>query len=339
MEQNNIDNIDSILQIPASLAPMAGFSDPPFRRICFRYGAKYAVSEMISSVALVQHSVKTGRLSTIDNEGGPVVLQLFGHDPHIMGEAADMLLSGQFQGCRYFSDPAGIDINMGCPVRKIFSSGDGSALMSSPSTAYEIVREVRSVCEKYRVPLSVKFRLGVDESHKNYEDFGVSVAEAGADKLTLHCRTRTQMYSPPAFPESCIRLRAALDSRGLRSVKICGNGDIVSRTAASVYLNNGCSEVAVGRAALSEPWIFKRLLSGSYDPEPGEIISVIKELVERSCEYYGETTGIRESRSRAGYLIKGYRGSARLRNELNHADSLSEFIKILDGSEMFADHK
>ena len=323
-------NTPEINSIPASLAPMAGFSDPPFRRICFRYGARYAVSEMISSVALKQGSLKTGRLSRIDDEGGPVVLQIFGHDPDTMGEAADILLCGKFPGCSYSSGPAGIDINMGCPVKKIFSSGDGSALMASPSIAYEITRKVKSVCEKYNVPLSVKFRMGVDNSHINYEEFGICVADGGADKITLHCRTREQMYSPPAFPESCLRLRSALDSRGHDKVTICGNGDIDSCESASSYLKNGCTEVAVGRAALSEPWIFRKLRGDFSIPEPSEILSVITELVERSCDYYGEATGIRESRSRAAYLIKGFRGSAKIRERLNHANTVSEFRTILE---------
>ena len=332
MEQNKT----SSPAILASLAPMAGFSDPPFRRICFRYGARFAVSEMISSVALKQKSEKTGRLSRIENEGGPVVLQLFGHDPDIMAEAADILLTGRFPGCSYHASPAGIDVNMGCPVRKIYSSGDGSALMASPSVAYNITRKVRSVCERYGVPLSVKFRLGADEEHMNYEEFGVAVSDGGAGKLTLHTRTRTQMYSPPAHPEACLKLRSALDLHGHASVIICGNGDINSSDSAKAYLENGCSEVAVGRAALSEPWIFRKLNGDQDTPGPSEVLAVIMELVEESCRYYGEVTGIRESRSRAAYLLKGFRGSARVRNELNHACSVSEFRKILENSELFS---
>ena len=163
-----------------SLAPMAGYTDSAFRRIAGEMGADYAVSEMISAVALVMKDEKTASLAKIGEGEPPVVLQIFGHDPDTMAEAAEILLSGRYPGCSYAAPPAGIDINMGCPVKKIVSNGDGSALMLDPDRAARIVSRVKEVCARRSVPLSVKFRMGYDSL--TAPEFARAVADAGGGR-------------------------------------------------------------------------------------------------------------------------------------------------------------
>ena len=310
---------------------MAGYSDFVFRSICASFGASSATSEMISAVALTRNDEKTAALAKISENDPPISLQLFGHDPVIMASAAEILLSGDFRGCSYAAPPAGIDINMGCPVRKIVSSGDGSALMRDTPLAYNIVASVKNVCEKHGVPLSVKFRLGWDEVSINAPEFAVALAKAGADILTLHCRTKEQMYAPAARPEYCKTVRAALDCAGFSSVTLIGNGEISCREDAEEYISLGCSSVSVGRAALGNPWIFSAIASPDTFSEPSldTRLSLIEKYITAVVDEFGEERGIRESRSRAAYLLHGIRGGAKVRDRLNHAATLNDFLHEL----------
>lgn len=314
------------MKIKASLAPMAGYTDSVFRQIAQNLGTAYTVSEMISSLALVHGDTKTAALAEIGENEKNTVLQIFGHDPAAMAEAAEILLSRDFPGCSYKSPPAGIDINMGCPVKKITSSGDGSALMKNPDTAAKITEACAAVCRKYSVPLSVKLRLGWDEKSINAPEFAKLLAESGADKLTLHTRTRELMYAPSARPEFCLKVREAVPE----NVVLVGNGDISSLTDAEKYLSLGCSEVAVGRAALGNPWLFTELSTGEkYIPDTDEVIDLAVEFTHRVVKLKGEYTGVREARGRAAHFIKGMRGSAGVRDKLNHAETEAEFAEIL----------
>jgi len=315
--------------IKASLAPMAGFTDTVFRRICARFGAVSAVSEMISAVALTRNDRKTAELARIDEGEAPTFLQIFGHDPKIMAEAAEILLSGSFSGCSYASPPAGIDINMGCPVKKIVTSGDGSSLMRDPELAARITSSVAEVCARHGVPLSVKFRSGWDSSSVIAPEFAVKMADAGADILTVHCRTREQMYAPFANPEIACKTALALGGRG---VTLIGNGDVDSVESARTYIDGGCCGVSIGRAALGNPWLFRELLDpDSFTPPTiEEIRELIIEFVEDVVKVRGEEAGIRESRGRAAHFLRGMRGCAKMRDDLNHAVTLSEFTKILE---------
>lgn len=316
----------------SSLAPMAGYTDTTMRKIAGELGAGYAVSEMISAVALCMHDRKTGVLAKISEGEPPTVLQIFGHDPKIMAQAAELLLSGSFVGRDYASPPAGIDINMGCPVRKIVTSGDGSALMRTPELAFEIAKRTAEVCGRYGVPLSVKLRAGWDHDSVNCAELAVGLVRAGAARITLHCRTRDMMYMPSADPSYAASVADALREAGLREkVRLVGNGDIDSPEAARRYIDSGCDEVAVGRAALGNPWIFTQLSRpDEYTaPDVDTVKAMAIRLVRETVALRGETAGIRESRSRAAYFIKGMRGSARLRDSLNHAETLAEFVRIL----------
>ena len=318
--------------IYADLAPMAGYSDTTFRAICSSLGASCATSEMISAVALTYKDTKTAALAEITENDPPVFLQIFGHDPAVMAEAAEILLSGGYDGCRYAHSPAGIDINMGCPVRKIVTSGDGSALMRDMTLASSIAASVKRVCEAHGVPLSVKFRLGWDERSLIAPEFALAMAQSGADRITLHCRTKEQMYAPSARPEYCSAVRDTLDSHGFSSVPLIGNGDIDSREAAERYLSLGCSGISVGRAALSDPWIFSALAHPDTHVPPtlDDRIALITDYVTSVAGRLGEVRGIRESRSRAAYLLHGVRGGAKVRDALNHAETLASFIEELN---------
>jgi len=322
-------------KIRYALAPMAGYTDISFRRICASFGADYVVSEMISAVAMTMGDKKTASLAAIAEGEAPVVLQLFGHDPAVMAKAADMLLSGNYHGCSYAAKPAGIDINMGCPVKKIVTSGDGSALMKNPELAGRIIASVKNVCLSYGVPLSVKFRLGWDESSINAAEFAENAARNGADRLTLHTRTREQMYAPSARPEYAAEVIKNLREKGL-STPLCGNGDIDAPKAAMNYIHAGCDEAAIGRAALGNPWIFSHLKSPETftPPTPAEIIDLILRFVEDTVREKGEVTGIRESRGRAAHFLKGMRGAAKIRDQLNHADTFGQFEGILRSMEI-----
>lgn len=320
------------MPITSSLAPMAGFTDCSFRRLASKYGVSYTVSEMISAVALTMRDKKTATLARIVADEVPVVLQIFGHDPDIMARAADILLSGSFDGCDYAKPPAGIDINMGCPVKKIVSSGDGSALARDFDLAARVTSATREACEKYGVPLSVKIRAGWDTDHITAPALAPILARSGASKITLHTRTREQMYAPSAHPEIARDVRRALDYAGFSSVILCGNGDIDSREAAQRYIDLGCDEVAVGRAALGDPWLFKALSTdGEFTPpSTDERITVASEFVRDVVRELGEEMGIRESRGRAAHFIKGMRGSASIRDRLNRSERLDDFLAILD---------
>ena len=315
-------------KIISSLAPMAGYTDYPLRKIAADFGADSVVSEMISSVAMCMGDRKTAVLAKIGEGEAPVVLQLFGHDPMMMAEAARKLLSGDYPGCSYAAPPAGIDINMGCPVKKIVTSGDGSSLMRTPEIACAAAAEV---CAKYGVPLSVKIRAGWDAGHINCAEFAAAMAQAGADKITVHCRTREQMYMPSADPSHAASVAEALRAID-KSVVLVGNGDIETRADAERYLACGCTEVAVGRAALGNPWIFRELSDPEHfvPPTVDEIKALAISLVEAVVREHGELVGVRESRSRAAYFIKGMRGAARVRERLNHAETLSEFVNTLE---------
>lgn len=319
------------LPIISALAPMAGYTDYPMRKIAADFGAAYVVSEMISAVAMCMNDRKTAVLAKIGEGEAPVVLQIFGHDPAMMAEAARKLLTGDYAGCSYAAPPAGIDINMGCPVKKIVTSGDGSALMRTPDIARDVTAAVADVCAKYGVPLSVKIRAGWDTGHINCAEFAAEMARAGAAKITLHCRTREQMYIPsadPAHAESTAQTLKTLE----KPVIFVGNGDIETRADAKRYLAAGCDEVAIGRAALGNPWIFRELSDPEHFTPPtlDEIRALSIALVEAVVREKGETVGVRESRSRAAYFIKGMRGAARVRDQLNHAETLTEFVKILE---------
>lgn len=320
------------MSVPLILAPMAGFSDSVFRLLCRRWGATAAVTEMISAKAMTFNDTKTKELSALPRGDVPCAVQIFGHEPDVMARAAKMLAEGSFDGCMYEERPAAIDINMGCPVKKIVTSGDGSALMKSPHLCGEIVAAVVKATESSGVPVSVKIRAGWNGETKNAVEVAKACANAGASAVTVHARTREQMYAPGIDLDIIRDVRRALDP----SVAVIGNGDIRTGDDAIRMLDyTGCDGLMVGRAALGAPWLFGEIraaLSGeSFDPpESRERIEAARSFVRDIVADKGEEIGVREARGRAAHFIKGMRGSAEIRDRLNRAVSLEEFDSALE---------
>lgn len=310
------------------LAPMAGFTDSPFRLMCFEGGCDYGVSEMISSKALTYRDRKTSELAALPKGDTPTAIQLFGHEPETMAEAAKMIATGSFEGCRYTEMPVAVDINMGCPVKKIALSGDGSALMKDPALCRRIVYAVKN---KISLPVTVKIRAGWDKNSKNAVEVARACADGGADAVAVHARTREELYNPGIDMDIIARVRDALPPE----IPVIGNGDITDGVSAEKMLREtSCDGLMIGREALGNPWIFSEIkahLRGEdYTPPTREMrIAAAISLVSAVVSLKGEDRGIREARGRAAHFIKGMRGSAEVRAALNSAKSLEEFKNIL----------
>lgn len=319
------------------LAPMAGFTDAVFRRICRRYGADYAVSEMISAAAIHFGDKKTASLAYLAQDDAPTAIQLFGHTPEYIAEAVrkigtgelwenagDGEISGTDGAKRAF--PAAVDINMGCPVKKIAGSGDGSTLMRSPELCGEIVRAAVEAARDFSLPVTVKIRLGID-GVENAPQVAKICASSGASAIFVHGRTREQMYSGEASLDGIARVRDAVDP----SIPVIGNGDVCSRESAErMICKTGCDGVMIGRAALSAPWVFAAIADADFvPPTEDERRMLAYEAVGESCRVHGESVGIPMSRARAGYLLAGMRDSASMRREINCAATLDEVRRIL----------
>ena len=312
------------------LAPMAGSTDTAMRRLCFSLGADCAVTEMISAKAVCYGDIKTGELSSITKGEGDVVLQLFGHDPGVIADAAVAAAEGKIPGAEFDHLPCAIDINMGCPVKKIVSSGDGSALMREPRLAAEIVKRTSDALSGYGVPLTVKIRSGWDKNSINAPYFAALMAQNGAAAVTVHARTRDQMYAPSADRDVIREVK-----RGLPDFPVIANGDITSAADAFDLIEyTGCDSVMIGRAALGNPWIFSEISCRknkvSYSPpDMRERIRTALSMIKEVTEEKGEFVGVREARGRVAHFIKGARGAPVVRDRINRAETYSDIEKIL----------
>lgn len=316
-------------EITVALAPMAGFTDAAFRRICGEMGADYTVSEMISSVALCMGDEKTASIAAVAEGEAPCFLQIFGHDPATMARAAELLLSGNYRGRRYAAWPRGIDVNMGCPVRKITGNGDGSAMMRNIANATEVAVRVGEVCARFGAEFSVKMRAGWDSESINAPELAGALAAAGVKRIVCHCRTREQMYGPGA---DWGVIRAVVEAvQPFEGCVVVGNGDVAGYAdAVRMAEQTGCHEVMIGRAALGDPWLFREFRGESCEKSAAERIDMARRLTEETTAEKGEYAGVRESRGRAAHFIRGLPGSAAIRDRLNHAETLAEFLAILD---------
>lgn len=310
----------------AALAPMAGVADRAFRELCTNYGASYVISEMVSSKGLTMQDKKSKELLFLSDEERPAGAQIFGDNPDIMAEAALKTLS---------FNPDFIDINMGCPAPKIAGNGGGSALLKNPPLISEIVESVVKVSP---IPITVKIRIGWDSDTINAVEVAKRIEAAGADALTVHGRTRTQMYAPPVFLNEIAKVKQAV------SIPVIGNGDIVDGKSAKRMLDEtGCDFLMVGRGALGRPWLFSEINSyfenGTVSDEPdiAERMRVMIKHIELICKYKGERVGMREARKHAAWYIKGIRGAAAFRQEvgtLSDMDQLHELARrVIDCAE------
>lgn len=305
----------------AALAPMAGVADRAFRRLCAQYGAAYLVGEMVSAKGLTQGSKKSAQLLERDCSRQPFAVQLFGGEPESMGAAVALAME-------YHPDI--IDINMGCPAPKITGNGGGSALMRDISLASRIIQAVK---KESPVPVTVKFRKGWDNEHINAVEFAHMAEQSGADAITLHGRTREQMYAPPVDWEVIAQVKAAV------GIPVIGNGDVTSpETAKALYEQTGCDLIMVGRGALGAPWIFRQidqyLTTGHYEPTPGteERMAVMLQQMKLLVEYSGEEAGMREARKHCGWYMSGIRGAASLRREAGSVSTLEDAKRLAENA-------
>lgn len=319
------------------LAPMAGVTDYSFRRLCREAGAEWIVSEMLSAKALCYeqntnktnpNTMKTAAIAKISEGESPMAVQIFGSEPEFMARAAQMLESGNYRGFSSVEPPAAIDINMGCPVHKVVSCGEGSALMKSPELVYDIVKATVSVLKS--TPVTVKIRAGFTESTKNAVEVAQAIEEAGAALVCVHGRTREQMYSGRADLDIIANVKDVL------KIPVVGNGDI--NTAADglrMFEYTGCDGIMVGRGATGNPWIFTQLKNALCGNEIEEIS--IRERMDMAIrhldlmiEYKGEYLAGADGKKHAAWYTRNIRGSAALRNQLMCAENVHEMKKILD---------
>ncbi len=303
----------------ACLAPMAGVADRAFRELCMSYGAAYVISEMVSSKGLTMQDKKSKELLFLSDAERPAGAQIFGDDPEIMANAA--LKAMEFS-------PDFIDINMGCPAPKIAGNGGGSALLKNPEL---IGRIVKKVVEVSPVPVTAKIRIGWDKDSINAVEIAKIIEAAGADAITVHGRTKDQMYAPPVSLDEIANVKKAV------SIPVIGNGDIVDGKSAKLMLDmTGCDFLMVGRGALGNPWIFQCInayLNKEADftePTLEEKMDVMLRHIGTLCEYKGVRIGMREARKHAAWYIKGIRGAAAFRQEIGQLSTMDELKALAE---------
>ena len=316
------------------LAPMAGVTDRTFRNICKQYGAEYTVSEMVCAKSLCyeQKAKKkefsaTAELATVHTGDGPMAIQIFGHEPEFMAEAAVMLADGSYKSCKSTERPIAIDINMGCPVRKITSNGEGSALMRDPALAGSIVR---AVVDALDIPVTVKIRAGWDDSSKNAVELSKILEANGASAICVHARTTEQLYRPGIDIDIISQVKRAV------SIPVIGNGDIyTARDAVNMLGVTECDGIMIGRGAMGNPWLFAEISSAlegkDYTPpsDKERIILALEQLKEMIIAK-GERVGMAEGKKHMAWYITGMNGAASARNRIMIASTFEEIKNILE---------
>ena len=284
---------------------MAGVGDRAFREICKEFDCAYVVAEMASSKGLTFQGTKTEELLTLSEKERPAAVQIFGDDPEIMAQAAQLTL-------RFHPDI--IDINMGCPAPKVAGNGGGSALMKDPALAGRIVKAVSSAVD---LPVTVKFRKGWDADSVNAVEFAQIMEENGAAAVCIHGRTRQQMYAPSADWDIIRRVKEAVSSKRM-------------------YDETGVDFVMIGRGAQGRPWVFRQishyLQTGELLPDPTleEKMDTLLRHIRLACDYKGERTGMREARKHAAWYFKGEYGSADLRRRAGQLTTYDDLLFLAE---------
>lgn len=307
---------------PVVLAPMAGVTNPPFRILCRRYGAGLYVSEMITARALVMGNRKTLLLAEFSGEEEVRSLQLYGVDPHYVGEAVRILVGeGRVDH---------VDMNFGCPVRKVTSKGGGAAIPLKPKLLRSIVRA--AVAAAGSVPVTIKFRIGIDDQYQTYLEAGRIAQEEGCSGVGLHARTAAQLYDGEARWEAIAELK-----RAVTRIPVLGNGDIwEAQDALRMMRTTGCDGVIVGRGCLGRPWLFQDLASVFDGREPenppnlGGVVDVMLEHARLLAAWLGdEAPAMRAFRKHSSWYTKCFPGGAPLRQRLMQVSGLAELEEVL----------
>ena len=306
------------LDTPLALAPMAGITDLPFRLICRRLGCGMTVSEMVSAKGLLYKNVKTTEMLRIDAGERPTAIQLFGSVPEELAEAARLVEA---------SGADIIDFNMGCPVPKIVNNGEGSALMKNPELAHVILA---AMVQAVKIPVTVKFRAGWDDSHRNAVEIAKAAEAAGVSAVAVHGRTRQQFYEGKADWQIIADVKRAV------KVPVFGNGDIFT-VADGLRLREetGCDGLMIGRGADGNPWLFRELAAALR----GEELPAAPTLEERLAQaaehlamliaYKGEHISVKEMRRHISAYLKGLPHAAEFRGRFHKVDTQEQFLELL----------
>lgn len=301
----------------AALAPMAGVADRAFRKICMDHGAACVIGEMVSAKGLTYGDRKSAELLELDEDIRPAAIQLFGDDPAIMAQAAQQAL--EFH-------PDWIDINFGCPAPKIVGNHTGSALMREPDLCRRIVQAVKDAVP---IPVTAKIRKGYAKDEVNAVEVALACEAGGADAITVHGRTRDQMYAPPVDWDIIRQVKQAVN------VPVIGNGDVVdAKSAAALYEQTGCDLIMVGRGALGAPWIFSQIEAYLNHevllptPSMTQRMATLMKQVELTVRYKGERVALLEARKHAAWYTNGLRGAAGLRRKAGEIATLEDLAKF-----------
>lgn len=307
------------LNNPFLLAPLAGITDAPMRKLCQEQGASATFSEMVSGKGLWYGDKNTSKILYSYEDEDVLAFQVFGSEPDIMAFTAKKLEDYPNRI---------LDFNIGCPVPKIVKNGEGSALLKKPQLVYDLVK---ALVDNTAKPVTAKIRIGWDENSINCVEIAKAIESAGASALCVHGRTREQFYSGIANWEEIANVKKAI------SIPVIGNGDVTSwEDAKRMFETTGCDMIMVGRAALGNPWIFRELCAGyNGDEIPKEVTieekkAMMKRHIQMVVDLKGEYGGVREMRKHVSWYIKGLHGSAQMRGKINKIEKMDELLEAID---------